>query len=257
MILVLAGTAEGRAVASALAAEGADAMASLAGVTRAPLRPEGRLRIGGFGGDAGFRSFLRDHAVRAVLDATHPFAARVSARTARICAEMALPHAILDRPAWQPGPGDRWSGVASPEALEGVIPAEARVFLAVGRQDLPRYAALRRNPVVIRAIEPVAAPGFPRAEMLTSRPPWEVAEDLALLRDRRIDWIVTKNAGGQGASAKLEAARILGLPVAMIARPPLPQGASVLSSVAAALTWARATAAGSGAQAARDPGESR
>lgn len=240
MILVLAGTAEGRAVASALHAEGRDAIASFAGVTRAPLQPDGPVRTGGFGGAEGFRRFLAQAGIRAVLDATHPFAARITARTARLCAEAGLPHAVLSRPAWRAGPGDRWHAVATPAEVAEVVPPGAAVFLAIGRQDLPHYAGLAGRRIVIRSIEPASAALFPGATVLTARPPWSVADETALLRAHRIDWIVTKNAGGTGARAKLDAARDLGLDVAMVDRPPLPPGARVLADVGAALDWLRA-----------------
>ena len=62
------------------------------------------------------------------------------------------------------------------------------------------------------------------------------SSDLALLRAHGIEAVVSKNSGGAGTYAKIEAARALGLPVVMIERPSLPAGETV-ETVAAVLAW--------------------
>ena len=86
MILVLGGTAEARALAAALAAEGIAVTTSLAGRVANPRLPDGEVRIGGFGGPDALARWLDEHAVDAVVDATHPFAERISASAAQACA---------------------------------------------------------------------------------------------------------------------------------------------------------------------------
>ncbi|MDF1854327.1 cobalt-precorrin-6A reductase [Pseudooceanicola sp.] len=241
MILLLAGTAEARHVARALASAGVPAIASLAGAVRGPAELAVPTRIGGFGGAAGFRRFLVDQGIAAVLDATHPFAARITARTALVCDELGLPYLRVQRPAWQAGPGDVWHEVAQPEEVPGLIPAKAHLFLAVGRQQLARYAGLAGRQIVARSIEPVASDfPWPGGRFLTGRPPFSVADEIALFRRLGTEWLVTKNAGGSGAAAKLEAARALALPVAMIVRPLPPEGVEIVETVDAALDWALA-----------------
>lgn len=237
-LLLLAGTSEAREIARALAAAGPDAIASLAGATRAPRAPGLPWRAGGFGGDDGFRRFLDETGISAVLDATHPFAHRISQRTARICAERHLSYCQLLRPEWHPDPGDRWTPIAREEDAARHIPAGAAVFLATGRQTLGRFAALapgRR--LICRVIDPPERP-FPFAggQFLVGGPPFSVAGEKALFSGLGIDWLVVKNAGGGAARAKLIAARELGLDVAMIARPPQPAAPRV-ATVAAALDW--------------------
>ncbi|WP_412508357.1 cobalt-precorrin-6A reductase [Roseovarius sp. SYSU LYC5161] len=238
-LLLLSGTGEARQIARALAVEGVPAVASLAGATRAPASMGLPTRHGGFGGDAGFRAYLHRVGIASVLDATHPFAHRVSARTARVCAELGLPYCQLLRPAWQPGPGDRWTDLPREEAAARHVPRGATVFLATGRQTLPRFANLEGRRVLCRHIDPPDAPfPFPGGEFLIGRPPFSVADERALFARLGVDWLIVKNAGGAAPRAKLAAARELGIRVGMIARPPQPDSPRV-ATVEAALDWAR------------------
>jgi precorrin-6A/cobalt-precorrin-6A reductase len=235
MILVLAGTAEARDLAARLAAAGLPAVASLAGVTRDP-RPLALPTIsGGFGGEAGFRRFLAERGVTAVVDATHPFAARITARTARVCADLDLPLIRIGRPGWTAGPGDRWITAQLSQA-PGLIPPGARVFVATGRQsldDLPPLDATLFVRVVDQPDRPLGRPG----DWVVGRPPFDEAEEARLFRDLAIDWLIAKDAGGTGGRAKLDAARRLGLPVLMVPRPPTPLGLCTVETLDEAWAW--------------------
>ena len=77
----------------------------------------------------------------------------------------------------------------------------------------------------------------PNHRLLLSRGPYGYDDERVLLRDNRIDVLVTKNSGGRLTEAKLAAARDLGVPVVMIDRPPLPPGVRAVSSVDAAVEW--------------------
>ena len=211
---------------------------SLAGAVASPADQALPTRTGGFGGDAGFAAYLRGEGIGAVIDATHPFAARITARTARVCAACDVPCLRLERAGWDAGPGDDWTRVPGPEALAGVIPQGARVFLAVGRGDIPAYDALRGNEVVLRSIDPPAdLPEGWRA--VTGRPPFPVEEETALFALTGVRWLVAKDSGGAAGRAKLDAARALGLRVVLIDRPAPPPGLTVVREVSAALDWAR------------------
>lgn len=240
-LLLLAGTGEARQIAAGLAARRIPATASLAGATREPANLPVPTRIGGFGGEDGFRRYLEAERITAILDATHPFAARITARSARIAAERGLPYLYLDRPEWRPGPADRWTIIHREEEAEAHLPAGATVFLATGRQTLERFANLGGRRVYCRRIDPPKGQ-FPlkNGRYIVGKPPFSLDEETALFRALKIDAIVVKNAGGTQARAKLDAARDLGLPVLVIARPPLPEAPTV-QTVAAALDWAEAT----------------
>lgn len=239
MTLLLAGTGEGRRLAEALAAESIPAIASRAGATRQPEPLGLRTRTGGFGGEGPFRDYLASEGISAVLDATHPFAHRISRRTARVCAELGLPYCQLLRPAWAPEPGDLWTLVDREEDVAELVAPGDVVFLATGRQTLERFSALFCKRLFCRQIDPpTGAFPFANGAYLVGRPPFSVEDEMRLFSDLDIDWLVVKNAGGAASKTKLTAARLLGIRVAMIARPEQPEGQKV-ETVGEALAWAR------------------
>ena len=239
-LLLLAGSGEARLIARALADAGVDAVASLAGATRAPVALPLPTRTGGFGGLAGFECYLNDNHITAVLDATHPFAARITARTAAVCAARGIPYLYHLRPAWVRQVGDDWTTIAREEDAANHIPQGATVFLGTGRQTLGRFANLAGRRVICRQIDPpTAAFPFAGGEYLIGRPPFSVRQEMDLFRQMGVGWIVVKNAGGVASRTKLTAAHALDIPVLMIRRPD-PPDARIVSDVAAAVTWATA-----------------
>lgn len=239
-LLLLSGTTEARQIADALAGlPGVEAIASLAGATRAP-RPLGvPTRIGGFGGAEGFADYLRAEGIEAVLDATHPFAARMSHRTCTVCAGGGVPYAQVLRPGWRPGPDDDWVFLNDETDAPRHIAEGATAFLATGRQTLDRFGGLRGATLYVRQIDSAPDPfPFPQGGWVVGRPPFPVEDEIALFERLGIDWLVVKNAGGDASRSKLDAARALGIRVAMIRRPPQPEGVRV-ESVAAAMDWVR------------------
>lgn len=240
-VLVLAGSGEARRLCAELAARGVDARASLAGETRAPEQLGLPTRIGGFGGAAGFAEFVQDAGVSAVVDATHPFASQMTATAAGVCADLSVPHLVLQRPGWQAVPGDRWHWVEDLAQAPRLIPQDATVFLGTGRKSLDDLAGLAGRRVLARVIDPPTRP-FPFAggRFVLGKPPFSVAEEVAFFRAEGIDWLVVKNAGGAASYSKLEAARALGLPVVIQRRPALPPGVAVVETVDAALDWVAA-----------------
>jgi len=239
-LLLLAGTGEAIAIAQALNAGPLPIIASLAGTTRVPREMAVPTRAGGFGGDEGFRAYLGQAGITAVLDATHPFATRISIRTARICHEGNLPYCQLLRPEWEPQEDDQWVMIASEEAAAEHIDPGATVFLATGRQTLDRFANLAQCRLICRQIDPPDRVfPFANGAFLVGRPPFSVAQEVELFKELKIDWLIVKNAGGEASRSKLTAARLLGLPVAMIKRPQQPEGPKV-ASVQAALDWVQA-----------------
>ncbi|MFJ6656314.1 cobalt-precorrin-6A reductase [Streptomyces sp. NPDC091377] len=238
-ILVLGGTAEARALATALAARpGVRVTTSLAGRVSRPGPVAGELRVGGFGGAEGLARWLRVHAVDAVVDATHPFAATITAHAARAAADTGLPALALRRPGWRPAPGDHWHPVRTLSAAADLLPTLGhRAFLTTGRLGLAAFAPLTDLHFVVRSVEPPEPPMPPHTRVILARGPFTVADESALLREHRIDVLVTKDSGGAATEAKLTAARDAGLPVVVVERPPLPPGVTVVPDVAGALEW--------------------
>jgi precorrin-6A/cobalt-precorrin-6A reductase len=239
-VLVLGGTAEGRALAARLRPV-VDVISSLAGRVPDPALPVGAVRIGGFGGVDGLRRWLRDERVDAVVDATHPFAATITAHAVQACDQLDTPLLVLARAPWDPGaalvvPSD--SAAAETVAQRGF----RRVFLTTGRSGA---AAFARSGAwfLIRAVTAPDGAALPRHHHLVlSRGPYRYDDEQKLMREHRIDALVTKNSGGEMTRAKLDAAAALGVPVVMVARPPLPRGVATVSSVEAAVAWVAARA---------------
>ncbi|MEU3144854.1 MULTISPECIES: cobalt-precorrin-6A reductase [unclassified Streptomyces] len=236
-VLLLGGTTEARELAAELTARpGVRVTTSLAGRVARPGAVAGEVRVGGFDGARGLADWLRDQRVTALIDATHPFAGTITANAARAATATGLPLVVLRRPGWQPGPGDRWHPVPSLEAAADLLPRLGqRVLLTTGRLGLAAFAHLTRLHFAVRSVEPPEPPMPPHTRVLLARGPFGVADETALLREHRIDVLVTKDSGGPATSAKLTAARGLGLPVVVVSRPPLPEGVSAVPDVAGAL----------------------
>ncbi|MES2432733.1 MAG: cobalt-precorrin-6A reductase [Pseudomonadota bacterium] len=235
-ILILGGTTEASLLARALAEQGADAVFSYAGRTDSPVLQPLPMRVGGFGGVPGLVDYLRTEKIASVVDATHPFAAQMSRNAVEACALAGVPLLGLQRAAWVAAAGDDWRHVGSIEAAVEALPdAPARVFLAIGKQNLAGFAAKPHHYLLRLVDAPEAAP-LPDCTVVLARGPFEAEDDKALLIQHNISHIVAKNAGGAGAEAKLIAARALGIPVVMIDRPALPARA-VVASVAEVIDW--------------------
>jgi precorrin-6A/cobalt-precorrin-6A reductase len=236
-VLILAGTSDARELGLRLAADRRFAVRlSFAGRTLRVADPGVPYRVGGFGGVAGLVSHLGQEGYHVLVDATHPFAAQMS-RHAAVAAELArVPLLRLERPAWPAAPGDRWTLVPSvAEAPAALGPAPRRVFLGIGRLEVGAFAAAPAHDYLIRAVDPFAPP-LPRARVIAARAPFALADERALFERERIEVVVSKNAGTPSTYAKIEAARELGLPVIMVARPSLPP-VTTLASIEAALAW--------------------
>ncbi len=216
---------EGRVLAQHIAADPRVAgVASLAGRTSGPLALALPTRVGGFGGVEGLMRYLRDERITDVIDATHPFAARMSSNAREACAALGLPLIVYARPPWRAVPGDHWieavDDAAAPQALG---PAPRRVFLTIGRQGVADFCAAPQHDYLLRVIEaPEAGDLPPRCEVIAARGPFTYEDEVALMREKRIDVVVSKNSGGTLTYAKIAAARDLSLPVVMIRRPRAP-----------------------------------
>lgn len=237
-VLLLAGTSEAADIARHLLRnDRITATASLAGATRAPKDLGLPMRVGGFGGAEEFAAYLKDENVDIVIDATHPFASRMTHRTARICRELGVKYLLVQRPGWVPEAGDKWFPVKDIAAVKALIPAGSTVFLATGRQTLAQFAGMRDCRILCRVIDPPQSKfPFENGRFVVGRPPFSVQEEVDFFRAEGVDWIVVKNSGGERSKSKLTAARELGLPVAMIERPKAPDCA-VVSSVEDACDW--------------------
>ncbi|MDF0519566.1 cobalt-precorrin-6A reductase [Bradyrhizobium yuanmingense] len=222
--LILGGTADASLLAAEIARAGIDAVYSYGGRTRAPADQPLPTRIGGFGGVSGLADYIRAEGITHVIDATHPFAAEMSRNAVEACAQTGTPLLALERAPWIKASDDTWIEVADVNAAVAALPdAPANVFLAIGRQHVAPFATKPQHAYTLRFVDPPDATLPFAADVIVSRGPFTLHSELAMMRTRGIAWIVARNSGGDGARAKIDAARTLGLPVIMIARPQLPE----------------------------------
>ncbi|WP_142245672.1 cobalt-precorrin-6A reductase [Mycobacterium sp. IS-836] len=234
-VLLLGGTAEARALAKTLHPK-VDLISSLAGRVPDPALPVGPVRIGGFGGVHGLKRWLQEERIDAVVDATHPFAATMTDHASEACSELRIPHLVLARPPWDPN--NAIIVTDDSKAAEAVARQRySRVFLTTGRSGVNAFAGSDAW-FLIRTVTEPDATALPRHhELLLSRGPYHYDDELAIMREHRIDALVTKNSGSDMTRAKLDAAAALGIPVVMVARPPLPAGVTAVGTVQEAADW--------------------
>jgi len=238
-VLILGGTTEASALGRVLATDRRfQATISLAGRTQNPAPQPLPTRIGGFGGVDGLARYLVEHRIGALIDATHPFAAQMTRHAGLAARQTATPLLVIHRPAWQKQPGQYWIEVPDlPAAARALGTTPGRVLLTIGQKELAAFASAPGHHYVVRSVD-APRPEYlpPHAEVITARGPFAVNEECALLRERRIDVLVTKNSGGTATAAKVMAAHLLNLPVIMVSRPAPPASETVATS-AEALAW--------------------
>ncbi len=236
-ILILAGTHEARLLANKLVRDGYDVTSSFAGVTENPTLPDGKIRVGHFGGVSGLQAYMAAESIDVLVDATHPFAAVMSTHAAQAAAQAATHIVRLERPCWSALPQDRWMDVHDTEAALSALPGNARVMLTIGRKEAAIFSSRADISGVARMIEPQPEFQSEKWHIILQRPPFNLSDEMDLFRQHSISHLVTKNAGGRETAAKLEAARTLGLPVVMIARPFKPKVTTFTSidAIAAAI----------------------
>jgi precorrin-6A/cobalt-precorrin-6A reductase len=235
-VLLLGGTGEARELAQLLVSAGSEVVSSLAGRTTDARLPVGEVRSGGFGGAPGLTRWLQGNPVDAVVDATHPFASAMTANAVAATRETGVPLLILRRPGWTASPGDAWHWVDTTDAAAALLPTlGSRAFLTIGRQGLQIFATTGLWTLARCVDPPEPRPSW--CTLLLARGPYDLDSELNLMRDHRIDVLVTKDSGGPATSAKLEAARQLHVPVVIIRRPPLPARVDVVESVEQVAHW--------------------
>lgn len=241
-ILILGGTGEAVGLAKALTAADPHAriVTSLAGRTKSPAQVSGELRVGGFGGTAGLVNYLRQEEITALIDATHPFASTISKNAFEAAQALNCPLLRLERPAWQKLAGDNWIKVPDTKAAAQMLNKIAtRVLLTTGHKDIADFAGLENLWFLVRLIDAPASPlPLQHFELLCARGPFSGEDEAALMRDRGIDALVTKNSGGDATYGKISAARELQIPVVMIERPES-QPCEIVSNEAQVLAWLR------------------
>jgi precorrin-6A/cobalt-precorrin-6A reductase len=235
-ILVLGGTGEARRLAELLLGEGYHVITSLAGVTSEPVLPRGEVRLGGFGGVEGMVAFLREAEISAIADATHPFAEQITRHGFKAAEKAKIPYVRVERRPWKPLGREKWTHVGDVEAAVRAVGKDSRVFVAIGRKQLPLFAVRSDLSVLARSIEEPEMELPENWKFIQGRPPFTLNEEKALMAGFKIDTLVCKNAGGKAVSAKLQAARELRIRIIMIERPVI-EGIRKVRSIEQALQF--------------------
>jgi len=211
---------------------------SLAGRTASPARQKVPVRSGGFGGAQGLTDYLISERIAVLIDATHPYASVISANAAEAAGRTGVPLVALRRPPWTAIAGDRWTDVSDArEAVRALGQTPRRVFVALGRQELAPFTDARQHHYLIRSVDPVDPPlALPHAIYVTGRGPFGEAEDRALMVVHGIEVVIAKNSGGTATYGKIAAARVLGVDVIMLRRPPAAKTPAV-DTIEDALAW--------------------
>ena len=238
-LLILGGTSEANGLARRLAEESEVApILSLAGATEKPAPSPIPQRIGGFGGVGGLAAYLRAERIDAIVDATHPFAARMSASVVEAARTTGTPLVVFARPPWRPRQGDRWIEVQTmSEAVDALGTPRKSVFLTQGRLQLAAFARAPQHHYVVRAIDrPAEIDALSDCRLILARGPFALADELELMRKERIEVLVTKNSGGAATYPKIEASRLLRVPVVILQRPKPPE-AETLHALDDVMAW--------------------
>ncbi len=240
-LLILGGTGEAAELARAAAARFGDALevtTSLAGRTERPRPVAGLIRTGGFGGPAGLAAYLTDHGIGRLIDATHPFATRISAAARVACEQASVPRLVLRRPPWQRHPHDRWIEVDAVTAAAAIVARTGRrAWLTLGASEIAAFSAAREVHFLVRLVDPPRRPLPLRSyEVIVGRGPFSVAEERSHIERHAIDVLICKASGGGATEAKIIATRERGLPVIMVRRPP-PEPGEGADTVEEALDW--------------------
>ena len=217
-ILLLGGVGDALAIARRLAPQD---IYSLAGLGKVPADLPCQVRVGGYGGAEGLAAFMAAEGIDLLLDITHPYAAQISANAARAAELSGVPCWALRRPGWQAGGGDDWREVADWAALSTVLEPFQRPLFTLGREPLAHLQAIPLHQHwTVRCLDDY--PGTPRARVIGARGPFNLADERALFAAGQFDVLISKNSGSSATEPKLQVARELGLPVLLLARPPLP-----------------------------------
>lgn len=251
-LLLLGGTADGRKLASALHQQHVEVIYSIAGLVRMP-QLDCMVISGGFSQLGGLQSYIEQQKITAILDVTHPYAQQMSINAALAAKACAIPYWRFHRPQWQAliagnvaenvagNVVDNWQFFEHLTQLPQLLSAYQHVFFTLGQLDAGLIASL----------EPCLTPGFQRHLVRTAAPskatlsdsmhwlkgigPFSVDDEIALMKQHQIDVLVTKNSGGSSTYAKLEAARLLKIPVLMQTRPQLPSADTLFIEPSAVL----------------------
>lgn len=233
-ILIFGGTSEARELANKLVALGHVITTSLAGRTRAPMLPPGNVHIGHFGGTKPLEAYLTEQHFERVIDATHPYAVQISSSVFAAATRARIPLLQLVRPPWQKPQAATWIEISAAADVATHLEQSAVLLVTLGAGALRDLDPEPKCTCLYRMIEP-PAPNTSNRTILLARPPFDLASELALMRQHGVTHLLTKNAGGDQTRAKIDAAAQLAIPTFIVTRPAIPEAEFRVTNVNDAL----------------------
>lgn len=239
-LLLLAGSAEARALSVELACLPLQVSSLVSEPSRGPVQDAKRPEFKRFTGVNDMVIYLRDKRIGAILDASHGFDGALTDQASHAARALKLPYLRLDRPPWDVAEHPRWKSAASVAAAMAMIPPGARVFSATGWASLPDYAGFPGAALLLRQTrQHDRLPPFSFVEPVFGVPPFTKASETQLFEEMGVDLLICRNIGGVPSRSKLEAAKALGLDVILVDRPAPPIGLRSVGTVQEALDWVR------------------
>lgn len=189
--------------------------------TNAQLPKNCEIKTGGFGGTMGLATYITAQNISLVIDASHPFATNISQNAINACEQVGIKIIQYARKLWKVKIGQEFK---TAEALITALPDDARILLTIGGQNIRPFSNLKQL-TFARMIEPPKLKGkhLPtNFELIYSRPPYMLDDEIELLKKLKISHLICKNSGGDKLTAKLIAAQKLGIETFMLAQPKSP-----------------------------------
>lgn len=229
-ILVLGGTADGRAVTDALLARGEAVIYSSVSGMNAPDPgdwPQFTNQVGAMDGQE-MATLLEKHAVRLCVDATHPYAKAVSQTAMAACGDQGVDYLRLERPGLCKRREDVRFFKDYDEMVAYLKDHPGNILTTTGSRELGHYAPLPKERLRLRVLPTsgVLAKceelGYTAAQIIAMQGPFTLEMNVAMLRQFDIRYLTTKDSGSLGGVAqKVDAALECGAEVLCVARPGL------------------------------------
>ena len=227
-VLVFAGTTEGGAITDLLANAGIKVHACVATeYGRTSLRPNPNVEVSAHPlPPEEMRALMKEYPV--VVDATHPYAVRITAHIKEACADTGAEYIRLRRPE-SFATGDDIVAVDSIDAaVEYLKGTEGNILVTTGSRDIAKYTAIPnyRERVFARvlsisdSVSECAKNGFEGKNLFAMQGPFCEELDYGMMVQIDAKFMVTKDSGAPGGFAeKVAAARRAGVTIVLVGRP--------------------------------------
>lgn len=235
MILVLAGTKDGRDIAQRLSMRGYEVLVSVtSSYGRQLISAQGLNVSAAVLDEKGIYDLIGAQGITCVIDATHPYAVNASINAMNACKALNVKYIRYERPVSKlPEYAKLHTVFSHEEAAKKAVTLGKTIFLTTGSRSLKIYAqklALKSNKIRIIArvlpdenvIKECINLGFTPRDIIAMQGPFSHELNAAMFRDTNTDVVITKNSGQVGGSdTKFSAAIELGLHIVVVDRPPV------------------------------------